>query len=187
VRTASPTRRSDHREDQATGGDRRQNRGDVGRRGHDQPDGVAALDDLWPILTPQTLLAELYTSPERLRAAGADAALYRADGDAWTVPDVPLLDELVDLLGRDKPADDTAERERMAEAEYAAGVLDLLISRGERLGQAESLDQLTGNVVYPAAECNGESFARLAEFHGASATEDDGKQDLQCPQQGIHQ
>ena len=66
---------------------------------------TAALDELWPILTPETLLAQLYTSPERLRAAGAAPALWRADGDAWTVSDVPLLDELVDLLGRDKPAD----------------------------------------------------------------------------------
>jgi DNA helicase IV len=87
---------------------------------------TAALDELWPILTPETLLAPLYMSPERLRAAGADQALLRADGDAWTVSDVPLLDELVDLLGRDKSADQAAERERKAEAEYAAGVLDIL-------------------------------------------------------------
>ena len=91
----------------------------------DNEEFTAALDELWPILTPEALLAELYMSPERLRAAGAGQALWRADGDAWTVSDVPLLDELVDLLGRDKPADDTAERERRAEAEYAAGVLDL--------------------------------------------------------------
>ncbi len=32
---------------------------------------AAALDELWPTLTPQTLLAELYSSPDRLRAAGA--------------------------------------------------------------------------------------------------------------------
>jgi DNA helicase IV len=87
---------------------------------------TAALDELWPILTPETLLAPLYISPERLRAAGADQALLRADGDAWTVSDVPLLDELVDLLGRDKSADQATERERKAEAEYAAGVLDIL-------------------------------------------------------------
>ncbi len=87
---------------------------------------TAALDELWPILTPETLLAPLYMSPERLRAADADQALLRADGDAWTVSDVPLLDELVDLLGRDKSADQAAERERKAEAEYAAGVLDIL-------------------------------------------------------------
>ncbi|HET9143193.1 HelD family protein, partial [Actinophytocola sp.] len=91
---------------------------------------TATLDALWPVLTPETLLATLYTSAERLRAAGADPALSRADGEAWTVSDVPLLDELVDLLGRDKPADAAAERaaarERQAEAEYAAGVLDLM-------------------------------------------------------------
>ncbi|MGA7052161.1 MAG: RNA polymerase recycling motor ATPase HelR [Mycobacterium sp.] len=87
---------------------------------------IAALDRLWPILTPETLLAPLYASPERLHAAGAHQALCRADGEAWTVSDVPLLDELVDLLGADKQADQTAERERNYEAEYAAGVLNLL-------------------------------------------------------------
>ncbi len=94
---------------------------------------TAALDELWPILTPETLLSQLYSSPERLRAAGGDLALSRADGDAWTVSDVPLLDELVDLLGRDKAADQAAERaaerQRKAEAQYAANVLDNLIER----------------------------------------------------------
>ena len=100
---------------------------------------TAALDDLWPILTPETLLAQLYASPERLRAAGADPALLRADGDAWTVSDVPLLDELVDLLGRDKSADQAAERERKAEAEYAAGVLDMMISREDLMDDEDHL------------------------------------------------
>jgi DNA helicase IV len=100
---------------------------------------TAALDELWPILTPETLLAQLYTSQERLRAAGADPTLWRADGDAWTVSDVPLLDELVDLLGRDKAADQTAERERKAEAEYAAGVLDNMISREDLMDDEDHL------------------------------------------------
>jgi DNA helicase IV len=100
---------------------------------------TAALDELWPVLTPETLLSELYTSHDRLRAAGAGAALFRADGAAWTVSDVPLLDELVDLLGRDKPEDDAAERERRAEAEYAAGVLDLMISREDLMDDEDHL------------------------------------------------
>jgi DNA helicase IV len=100
---------------------------------------TAALDELWPILTPETLLAQLYTSQERLRAARADPTLWRADGDAWTVSDVPLLDELVDLLGRDKAADQTAERERKAEAEYAAGVLDNMISREDLMDDEDHL------------------------------------------------
>ena len=100
---------------------------------------TTALDELWPILTPETLLAQLYTSPERLRAAGGDPALLRADGDAWTVSDVPLLDELVDLLGPDKPADDSAERERKAEAQYAAGVLDSMLSREDLMDDEDHL------------------------------------------------
>ena len=100
---------------------------------------AAALNELWPVLTPQSLLADLYSSPERLRAAGGDELLYRADGDAWTVSDVPLLDELVDLLGRDKAADDAAERERKAEEEYAAGVLDLMLSREDLMDDEDHL------------------------------------------------
>ncbi|MDN5749305.1 MAG: DUF2075 domain-containing protein [Pseudonocardia sp.] len=100
---------------------------------------AAALDELWPVLTPETLLAPLYSAPERLRAAGADPALARADGAAWTVSDVPLLDELVDLLGRDTAADAaagrTAERERRAETEYAAGTMDVLTLDYEELDE----------------------------------------------------
>src|SRR4029079_10096942 len=44
----------------------------------DNEEFTAALDELWPILTPEALLAELYMSPERLRAAGADRALRGA-------------------------------------------------------------------------------------------------------------
>ncbi|ASR36362.1 helicase [Prauserella marina] len=86
---------------------------------------VAVLDELWPVLTPESLLGSLYTSRERLRAAGAEEALWRAEGEAWTVSDVPLLDELADLLGGDRP-DQTADREREAETAYAAGVLKLI-------------------------------------------------------------
>ncbi|MFF2084351.1 RNA polymerase recycling motor ATPase HelR [Nocardia sp. NPDC058176] len=99
----------------------------------------AALDEYWPILTPETVLAQLYSSPDRLRAAGADAVLSRTDGAAWTVSDVPLLDELVDLLGPHEPVDDSAERERKAEAEYAAGVLDVLVDRADMMDDEDHL------------------------------------------------
>ncbi|BCI56024.1 DNA helicase [Mycolicibacterium litorale] len=100
---------------------------------------MAALDELWPVLTPQTLLAELYESRERLQAAGADAALWRADGAAWTVSDVPLLDELVDLLGRDLAAEAAAEREREAEAEYAEGVLESMVAHEDLMDDEDLL------------------------------------------------
>ena len=104
---------------------------------------TAALDELWPVLTPESVLAPLYMSTARLRAAGADPALARADGTAWTVSDVPLLDELVDLLGRDtaadKAAERAAERERKAEAEYAAAALDMLVGRKDSMDDEDHL------------------------------------------------
>jgi len=103
----------------------------------------AALEQLWPMLTPEAVLASLYTSPQRLQAVGADPALLRADGEAWTVSDVPLLDELVDLLGRDKAADEAAKQEldanAAAEAEYAAGVLDMMTSREDLMDDEDQL------------------------------------------------
>jgi DNA helicase IV len=116
-----------------------QMRADVLNELEDHDAFASALDELWPVLSPEALLADLYSSPERLRAAGADQALFRADGDAWTVSDVPLLDELVDLLGRDKSADEAAERERRAEAEYAAGVLEQMVSREDLMDDEDQL------------------------------------------------
>ena len=104
---------------------------------------AAALNELWPLLTPQTLLGPLYESRERLQAAGADPALYRERGDAWTVPDVPLLDELVDLLGRDKTADRIAAaaeaREQRKAAEFAEGVMSMLELDREEISDDYSL------------------------------------------------
>ncbi|KUI18035.1 helicase [Mycobacterium lehmannii] len=97
-----------------------------------------ALDELWPQLTPEALLAGLYESVERLSAVGADESLLRAQGDAWTVSDVPLLDELVDMLGGIKP-DPAAETQRQEEAAYAAGVLDLMVAREDLMADEDHL------------------------------------------------
>jgi len=100
---------------------------------------IAALDQLWPVLEPQELLAELYTSPERLHAAGADPALLREVGDAWTTSDVPLLDELVDLLGRDKAADDAAAQALKEETHYARGVLENMVAHEDLMDDEDHL------------------------------------------------
>ncbi|WP_174575733.1 RNA polymerase recycling motor ATPase HelR [Nocardia miyunensis] len=125
-----------------TRGDREaweQLRGDLLAELAENREYLAALDELWPVLTPRELLASLYSSSERLCAAGADDALWRADGAAWTVSDVPLLDELVDLLGSHQPKDDSAERERRAQAEYASGVLDLMVGREDSMDDEDHL------------------------------------------------
>ncbi|WP_372671716.1 RNA polymerase recycling motor ATPase HelR [Amycolatopsis kentuckyensis] len=107
----------------------------------------AALAALWPELTPETLLAPLYMSPRRLEAAGAGPALFRADGAAWTVSDVPLLDELVDLLGHDDSAERAAARRQAREdAEYAEGVMDLIKLDREELD--EDLGLVATDLLY---------------------------------------
>ncbi|SDM54218.1 DNA helicase IV [Lentzea albidocapillata subsp. violacea] len=103
---------------------------------------VAALDFLWPIMTPFELLGELYSSAEALAAAGADPSLLRAEGEPWTISDVPLLDELHDLLGKDgtEQADDqAAAAERRAEARYAAEVLDSMVGRFDHMDDEDHL------------------------------------------------
>jgi DNA helicase IV len=112
---------------------------------------IAALDVLWPIMTPFELLGTLYSSPEQLAAAGADPSLHRADGQAWTVSDVPLLDELHDLLGKDgteQAVDQAAEAERATEARYAAEVLDSMVGRFDHMDDEDHLfasDMLEAN------------------------------------------
>ena len=99
----------------------------------DHPGFRKVLDRLWPLRTPERLLARLLPSPERLAAIDADlrgdgildathpdlALLLRADGAAWTVSDAPLLDELAELLG---PLPGAGAR-RANDARYAAKVL----------------------------------------------------------------
>jgi DNA helicase IV len=103
---------------------------------------AGALDQLWPMLTPQRLLADLLSSPDRLAVAAASLserdrdALYRPVGHAWTVSDVPLLDEVVDMLGSDgleqsavelAGADEDDEPPTEPEGlDYAEGVLEIL-------------------------------------------------------------
>ncbi|OLF12866.1 helicase [Actinophytocola xinjiangensis] len=92
-----------------------------------------AVNTLWPRLTPYGLLVELYGSPARLATACAGIltdddrdSLAREAGSAWTVSDVPLLDEAVELIGPLTREDGVAERLRRAERRYARGVLDIL-------------------------------------------------------------
>jgi len=100
------------------------------------------LDELWPALTPQRLLADLFSSPARLASAAPDltdderALLRRDPGGGWTPADVPLLDEAAELLGEDDGAARAlAARERRQQTDYAQGVLD--VAAGSRSMDAE--------------------------------------------------
>jgi DNA helicase IV len=102
-------------------------------RGHDVL--LDALDWLWPELTPEDLLADLFGSRRRIESAAAAlpaedrAALYRDVPDAWTTSDVPLLDEATEQLGRDDSVRDRRARQAAARRlAYARGVLQVLES-----------------------------------------------------------
>ena len=107
----------------------------------------AAVEELWPVLTPQRLLAELYASLERLASAGADPGLLRTEGEPWTVADAPLLDELAELLG---PVPERSGASTEPDDRYAAEVLDILepavrggrVSRTGALVAGEDADEL---------------------------------------------
>jgi DNA helicase IV len=133
---------------------------------------VEVLADLWPDLTPQRVLSDLYASPDALASAAPDLteterALLHRRGDTWTPDDVPLLDELAELLGDD----DESVRVRAAllqraRLEYAQGVLD--ISAGSM-----SLDQeldIEDNVADISSLMDAEALAeRYADTEYLSA------------------
>ncbi len=111
-------------------------RAEIRRELREESEIRAALDQLWPVLTPQRLLADLYADPDRIAAATPmltedERALLRRERGGWTPADVPLLDEAAELLGEDeRAAAARRDRIRMMEREYAEGVLE--IARGSR-------------------------------------------------------
>jgi len=99
----------------------------------DDPEVRAAIGRLWPILTPQQLVGDLYASRRLLASAAPSMSqaerdlLRRPSGSPWTVADVPLLDEAAELLGEDdRVAKALARRRREQEEAYAEGVLDII-------------------------------------------------------------
>ncbi|WP_344589318.1 HelD family protein [Actinomadura vinacea] len=109
------------------------------------------LDALWPELTPQRLIAGLFSDAGALERVGAGAGLstaecrllHRPAGSSWTTSDVPLLDEAAEWLGQDDTADRIRARraaaERAEEESYARGVLELTGLADEELVDAAEL------------------------------------------------
>ena len=103
----------------------------------------------WAPITPERLVRDLYALPARLAEAAGAARLARAEQEllrrarsaAWTISDVPLLDEAAELLGVDDTATQTerarAAAERRVEVEYARQVQQTF--GGAEFGTAETL------------------------------------------------
>src|SRR5580692_11561490 len=113
----------------------------------------AALNRAWPLIEPTDLVSDLWTVPAYLRKCAPwlnredVQKLQRADGQAWTMSDLPLLDAARQRLGdpeaarrkRRQEAAAAVEREQMdrvldtlievADDEYGLGLVTML--RGE--------------------------------------------------------
>ncbi|MFG2643452.1 HelD family protein [Streptomyces sp. NPDC048370] len=124
----------------------------------------AAVDTLWPALTPEAFLADYLAEPTHL-ADEADAAAIRREHGPWAPADVPLLDEAAELLGVDDSAARAAEEaERDKRIQYAQGVLDVsYASRTYEFEDKEELDKDAAEVLSAHDIIDAERFAERHE------------------------
>jgi DNA helicase IV len=147
----------------------------------DEPSVQEALDWLWPRLTPQRLLAELFATPELLREAVGEATGEDGDGDGqlltdaeidlllrtpggWSAEDIPLLDEAAELLGDSDTAEAAAraEAERRARIAYAQGALE--VAEGSRsIDLEDPREEIVTAVDLVSAEMLAERFEERDE------------------------
>ncbi|WP_030778448.1 RNA polymerase recycling motor ATPase HelR [Streptomyces sp. NRRL S-920] len=115
-------------------------------------DFIGTLNRAWPMLEASDLVGDLWTVPAYLRkcapwlSADDVRRLQRADAQAWTVSDLPLLDAARQRLGDPE----ASARKRRHEASVAA----------ERARRADVMDSLLQNVEID------ESEGALGMLHG---------------------
>src|SRR3954465_10610566 len=137
-----------------------------------EPAGPRLIDRLWPRLTAERLVRELFASPEQLAAAtrgwrDADRDLLHRPGGSppparpaaprrasppWTPADAPLLEGAEELLGVDDSAERAAaRRERQRRRQHAQETLDLLHgSRSLDNEREEESEELTAGDLLDA-------------------------------------
>ncbi|MFJ2964898.1 HelD family protein [Streptomyces collinus] len=131
----------------------------------ENPEVWSAVDQLWPLLTPQRLVADFLAAPEEFLPAEDADAVRRPVTWRWTVADVPLLDEAAELLGDDdRLARDRAERERQRQIAYAQGVLDVSYASRTYEFEDKEEDDPEGSEVLSAHDIiDAERFAERHE------------------------
>ncbi|QHA09902.1 AAA family ATPase [Streptomyces broussonetiae] len=131
----------------------------------ENPEVWSAIDQLWPRITPQRLVADFLAEPQGYVSDQDAAAIRRPVTRAWTVADVPLLDEAAELLGEDdRSARARAERERENQVAYAQGVLDVsYASRTYEFEDKEDSDPDGSEVLSAHDIIDAERFAERHE------------------------
>ncbi len=131
----------------------------------ENPDVWSAIDQLWPVLTPQRLVADFLAAPEEFLSAEDADAVRRPVTRRWTVSDVPLLDEAAELLGEDdRLARERAAREREEHIAYAQGVLEVSYASRTYEFEDKEEDDPEGSEVLSAHDIiDAERFAERHE------------------------
>ncbi|WP_327111823.1 AAA family ATPase [Streptomyces sp. NBC_01341] len=136
---------------------------------------TAAFDRAWPLLDAAELVGDLWSVPAYLRTCAPWLApdevrrLQRADAQAWTVPDLPLLDAARQRLG-DPAASRRAVLHRAAlaaERERMAQVVDALLEAdddGEGLVTMLNGQDMKDTLVDPTAPHGAESDPLAGPF-----------------------
>jgi DNA helicase IV len=125
----------------------------------------AALDRMWPTLDVDRVLSEIFTDRRLLSAAARDVLdpseidlILRADFDAWTEADIPLVDETRYLLEGRPPAwghivvdecqDLSPMALRMLERRCPSGSMTILgdIAQGTSVWAPDSWDQVLAHL-----------------------------------------
>jgi DNA helicase IV len=115
----------------------------------------------WMPMTPQKLVAELFSKPQILKAvtpmfSAADRALlHRPVNAPWTESDIPLLDEAAELLGemdasggRDQAAQEAQRKRDLANAEKAISNMNQLMEDSGVDGMLSAEDLADHNAVH---------------------------------------
>lgn len=107
----------------------------------------------WLPLTAQWLLETLWARPQRLKRAAPWLSdeqlrlLYREKGSGWTVSDIPLLDEAMELIGPDpnKAAALNQKKGPSAEERYAQETLESMgLAKSGLVNAADLAAQMNG-------------------------------------------
>ena len=141
---------------------------------------VGFVDELWPVLDPRVVLAELLSDRGVIARVAGDydevtqGALFREVGDLWSASDAALVDELAELIGGFSGVDEGVGDGWRRQVADAQGVLDVLSSSA-----SSDLDDVSDAEVLSAFDVvDAEGLARRQEVREHRSVADRARGDI---------
>ena len=141
---------------------------------------VGLVDELWPVLDPRVVLAELLSDRGVIARVAGDydevtqGALFREVGDLWSASDAALVDELAELIGGFSGVDEGVGDGWRRQVADAQGVLDVLSSSA-----SSDLDDVSDAEVLSAFDVvDAEGLARRQEVREHRSVADRARGDI---------